>query len=122
MPTEDYYSGLALSEVVRKLADHHYASHTRHLSLYEYQTLQTLADRIDLPLRRQSLTPAEIDASWQQLKQVYWTVIAGEEDQAGRELYSVPVRVLPEIALLNDAFQSVTSSGRSMSLARRVPS
>lgn len=44
MPQEDFYSGLSLSEQLRRFAEHHYEEATRHISRYEYEMLLRAAE------------------------------------------------------------------------------
>ena len=44
MPTRSEYEHLTLGAAVRRLAEHHYAERTRHLSHDEYELLQRAAD------------------------------------------------------------------------------
>src|SRR5205823_5383341 len=47
VPVEVFYEGLAVPQAIRKLAEHHGAPQTRHLSYFEYQLLHRAADDLD---------------------------------------------------------------------------
>lgn len=47
MPRRAEYEGLTLAEAIRKVADHHFASRTRHLSQDEYELLVRAADVLE---------------------------------------------------------------------------
>jgi hypothetical protein len=47
MPRRAEYEGLTLAEAVRKIAEHHFASRTRHLSQDEHELLIRAADVIE---------------------------------------------------------------------------
>ena len=47
MPTRKHYAGLALCDAVRKLAEHHGAKRTRHISEAEVELLLRAADVIE---------------------------------------------------------------------------
>ena len=50
MPTRSEYEHLTLGAAVRRLAEHHYAERTRHLSHDEYELLQRAADMVERTL------------------------------------------------------------------------
>jgi hypothetical protein len=47
MPRRTEYEGLTLADAIRKIAEHHSAARTRHLSQDEYELLSRAADVIE---------------------------------------------------------------------------
>jgi len=94
MPGQEYYEGLIPSEALRKLAEHHSAPRTRHLSFYEYQLLLRAADELDRPLSRRRPSPTEVDAAWDALEQLYWTAVSPPGGEPTIEIYTVPRRLV----------------------------
>jgi hypothetical protein len=54
MPPRDFYSGLTQGDALRKFADHHYETGTRHISRDEYELLIEIARLLDQDKLRRS--------------------------------------------------------------------
>lgn len=96
MPGESFYQGLLLPEAIRKMAEHHAAPQTRHLSFYEYQLLLSLATRLDRSPDSQRITDDEASSNWQSLAQVYSTLVSARDSAVSLEVGSIPTRVVQD--------------------------
>jgi len=47
MPGREYYEGLNLADQLRRMAEHHFDTRTRHLARFEYELLLKAADRLE---------------------------------------------------------------------------
>lgn len=117
MPGEQFYEGLQLPEAARKMADHHAAPNTRHLSFFEYQLLHRLADELERPSSVRKARARQADDAWSLLEQAYWTAFSSPGLDSSLEVYSIPGRLEAPTGV----FARLLNAAEEVSLPQRTP-